>query len=107
MANDNFRDFDTVDMAATAQSKSMQVVNKRVASFGLVWTGTPTGTLDLQVSNDETNWFSLGMTLAAQPAGSASSTGASADIGGWGYVRVSYTRSSGTGTLEISAGSSS
>lgn len=107
MANDNFEDFDTVDMAATAQSKSMKVVNKRVVSFGLVWTGTPTGTLDLQVSNDDTNWFDLGMTLAAQPAGSGSSTGASADIGGWGYVRISYVRTSGTGTLEISSGSAS
>lgn len=107
MANDNFKEFDTVDMAATAQSKSMKVVNKRVVSFGLVWTGTPTGTLDLEVSNDDTNWFALSMTLATQPAGSAASTGASADIGGWAYARVSYTRSSGTGTLTISAGSSS
>lgn len=107
MANDNFKTFDTVDMAATAQSKSMNTINKRVVSFGLVWTGTPTGTLDLEVSNDDVNWFPLGMTLAAQPAGGASSTGASADIGGWGYVRVAYTRSSGTGTLSISSGSAS
>lgn len=72
------------------------------------WTGTPTGVLKLQVSNDSTDgndgtWNDLpGVTFSAQPAGGAGNciaTGVTLTPCAFNRIRTVYTRTSGTGTL--------
>jgi hypothetical protein len=68
------------------------------------WTGTPTGTLTIQTSQDPTNlgWFTETFTSPVQPAGSASGyfyKGGVLSSTPAGFVRFTYTFSSGSGTL--------
>ncbi len=87
-------------------------IQGRRLSVWAQWTGTPTGTFALQCTFDGTNWVTVPGAAAeftansqAQPAG-----GASAAIWNWANVpgnmaRIAYTRTSGTGTLNIKAAS--
>jgi hypothetical protein len=68
------------------------------------WTGTPTGTLKFQGSNSSTNgtdgnWYDLSVTFGSQPAGSASGLLIDLNQVPFKFVRLVYTRSSGTGAL--------
>lgn len=84
-------------------------VRGRQLSIIAAWTGTPTGTFDLQCSVDGATWASVPGASAeftsnsqSQPAGSAGSA-----IWTWfgvpgGSVRLSYTATGGTGTLTAS-----
>lgn len=66
----------------------------------LTWTGTPTGTIQVMVSNSGANFYALTYTPAlAQPAGSASGY-VIANIGiPFRYCFLQYTNASGTGTI--------
>lgn len=67
------------------------------------WTGTPTGTLAVQVSLDPTNlgWQTIPFSPTPdQPAGSSGSNYFSLNQTGAAYIRLIYTRVSGTGTLK-------
>lgn len=64
----------------------------------IAWTGTTDGTVKLQVSNDNSQWDDL--------TGINTSTGGSAGTDAWNistigfaFMKLVYTRSSGTGTL--------
>lgn len=67
------------------------------------WTGTPTGTFTVQISLDPTNlgWTAVPFTGATNPTGSASTepTYFSLNQTGTGYIRLLYTRVSGTGAM--------
>jgi len=65
-----------------------------------IWTGSPTGTLAVNASNDNVNFFALTFNPAiTQPAGSASNTGAAIITFPWKWIQVSYTASTGSGSL--------
>lgn len=71
----------------------------------VVWTGTPTGTLTLQVSNKpnpvestDTDWVTTTETTMTNPAGSASSFRVAKDVSP-GHKRLKYVNASGSGTL--------
>lgn len=71
----------------------------------VVWTGTSTGTLTLQVSNkpnpdesSDTDWVTTTETTMTSPAGSASSFRVAKDASP-GKKRLKYVNASGTGTL--------
>jgi len=100
------------DMSGNLTSDPVDVRNLIVASFQIVFTGAPVGTMKLQCSNDvyeylkqpgiqpaATNWTDV--------ADSALSVTAAGDIVynltslGFDQIRVVYTRSSGTGTMSI------
>lgn len=69
----------------------------------VVWTGTPTGVLTVQISLDPTNlgWQSIVFTPAAdQPAGSSGTNYYSINQTGAAYIRLIYVRTSGTGTIK-------
>jgi hypothetical protein len=63
------------------------------------WTGTPSGSLDIEYSLDGTNYFA-GAAIT-DPAGSASSAQVTINNFAYRYVRVKYTNSSGTGVLNV------
>lgn len=66
----------------------------------LTWTGTPTGTIQIMVSNSGINFYALTYSPAlAQPAGSAGGY-VIANIGiPFQYMFIQYTNSSGSGTI--------
>lgn len=70
--------------------------------FQYIWTGTPTGTIALQFSQDGTNWTTMVLSPAiTQPAGSAGNDGSNVNQFPYKYIRVTYTRSSGSGSLTV------
>lgn len=72
----------------------------------ITWTGTPTGTLLVLVSESGTNFYSLTFTPAlAQPAGSASGYVVNLNQVPWRYVMLQYTNASGSGTINAWMGS--
>lgn len=77
------------------------------ASYQFIWTGTPTGTIIIQVSNlpeppdtSDTGWNTLTLAVAiTQPAGSASGDYCDLAALPFRWVRCKYTNASGSGTL--------
>ena len=66
----------------------------------LTWTGTPTGTIQVMVSNSGINFYALTFDPSlAQPAGSASGYVISLTGIPFQYLFVQYTNASGTGTI--------
>lgn len=70
----------------------------------LVWTGTPTGTLEVQASMDQVTWTAIPFDPAIiQPAGSASACFIDMNQVATPFLRVTYTAGSGSGTLTVKA----
>lgn len=70
--------------------------------FDVSWSGTPTGTLLVLVSNGGVVWPELTFSPAlSQPAGSAAFYALSLNQLPFKYVMFQYTNSSGTGVLTI------
>lgn len=76
----------------------------------LVWTGTPNGTFNVQVSNsyEQDNWGNItstgswdSVTLSPQPVAAGAPGSWSINLSNLGspWIRVTYTHSSSTGTL--------
>jgi len=67
---------------------------KRAFQATVTGTGAVTATVAIQVSNDDTNWITLGtITLS----GTTSATDGFTSDAPWGYVRANVTAISGTG----------
>lgn len=88
---------------ATVTSSALQMQFLDNVSLQLNGTGTPTGTFDLQGSLDQTNWVSITLPSAAAFAGSATSILMDLNQLSFPYIRIVYTRTSGSGTLTIYA----
>jgi hypothetical protein len=74
----------------------------RHLSYEFLWTGTPTGVLSFQVSNDGTNPFPIAGTFSppiTQPAGGAGSSFVDLVVTDAAFIRPIYTRTSGAGTI--------
>lgn len=66
----------------------------------LTWTGTPTGTIQVMVSNSGVNFYSLTFNpILAQPAGSAGGYVIALTGIPFQYMFIQYTNASGTGTI--------
>lgn len=86
-------------MGASFNSASQQLVQEVVCCIQAVFTGTPNGTFKLQISNDNTNWSDYtGSDYAITTAGNVAWNVSNI---GFNYLRVVYTRSSGTGSCSI------
>lgn len=96
-------DATSVSSTNTVYSNTMTFSTDTYAAIQVTWTGTPTGTLYLQVSNDGTNWVTTSEVFPANPAGSATSTAETWSGFGYKYARVKYTNASGTGTMTMYA----
>lgn len=91
----------TLSLAATGNSDPIQFNEMLVCSIQTVWTGSPGGSLKLQISNDKVTWSDY--------TGSSTAVSATGDftwnISGLAspWVRLAYTRTSGTGSATITA----
>jgi hypothetical protein len=68
----------------------------------VTWTGNPTGTIQVMVSNSGINFYALTFSPAlAQPAGSAGGYVISMTALPFQYMFVQYTNTSGSGTISV------
>lgn len=94
-------------MAADVTSNPINIQYLDNISIQLNFTGTPTGTFDLQGSLDYSpgpfantgNWISVTLPVAPVAAGAASQILLDLNQLSFPWVKIVYTRSSGTGTL--------
>lgn len=98
------------DMSASLSSSIIEVKLQDNIGIQLNWTGTPTGTFDVQVSDDyfrdfmgnvinAGNWITLTLSPAIIASGAADKAFIDINQTGASYMKVIYTRVSGTGTL--------
>lgn len=87
------------DMSGNLTSKVTVINYLDNLCYQLVWTGTPTGTFQVEVSLDGINWTAL--TLSPVPAASGSAGSYYVDLNqlSASFVRIKYVFGSGTGTL--------
>jgi len=90
-----------VSSTTTYNSLPITSCTATIISAQCVWTGTPTGTLFLQVSNDGTTWSTTAEVFGANPAGGASNTSETWFGNGYKQARISYTNASGSGNLTV------
>lgn len=91
-------------MASTNVIYSNIIDLAKMDSVGLeiTWSGSPTGTIEVMVSNSGINFYAMTFSPAlAQPAGSASGYAVSIQQFPWKYMMIRYTNSSGTGSLSV------
>lgn len=85
---------------ATLTSASIPIGNFDNSGIQLSWTGTPTGTISVLVSNDGSDWDPLTFDpVLIQPAGSAGKYGINLNQVPFPFVQLQYVNVSGTGTL--------
>jgi hypothetical protein len=95
-----YRVIDTTSMAnsITGTATDVGLLHNWVCHF--VWTGTPTGSVEVQASIDNTSWTTLtGSQQSTQ--GEAGTHIVNFSGSGHRYIRPVYTRSSGSGTLDV------
>lgn len=87
--------------AASVSSSAIDVSLQDSIGLELTWTGSPTGTITVNASNNGSNFYALTFTPSlTQPSGSASGIAVALTNYPFTYVKVTYTKSSGTGTLD-------
>jgi len=92
---------ENADMSSDVAGDSLNITYLEVISFQFVWTGTPTGVLDVELSNDGITWTpALIDTTALDPAGSAGSAIIEVETASKFY-RAAYTATSGSGSLSV------
>jgi hypothetical protein len=111
----SFKIMSAGDMSqATLTSIPTEITILDDISFQFNFTGTPTGTFNIQVSADYEpgrapnmepanagNWVNLPFSPALSAGGSAGSVFVDIVQTGASYIRATYTKTSGTGSLDI------
>lgn len=86
----------------TIYSQIIDVAKMDNAGIEVTWTGTPTGTIQVMVSNSGLNFYALTFNPAlAQPAGSAGGYAINLNQLPFKYVMIQYTNVSGSGSLSM------
>lgn len=91
-------------MATTATIYSQIIDISKMDNIGLevTWTGTPTGTFTVNVSNSGISFYALTFSPAlAQPAGSASGYAIDLNQIPFKYIMLKYINASGSGVLSV------
>jgi hypothetical protein len=92
---------------ATLTSTPINIVDSYGVSITASYTGSPTGTLDLQVSNENSPIGSISegswedVSLSADAVSSAGNTTWNIPGAYFRWARIKYTRTSGTGSLDV------
>lgn len=87
-------------LGATFNSPAISMPRMDRITFGLSWSGTPAGSLVVQGSVDGSVWVTIASIAAITMAG-AGDTALIDMATGCPYIRLSYTRSGGTGSLDV------
>lgn len=90
------------DMSGNITSNVVAVQTMDNIGVEFVWTGTPTGTINVDISNDKVTWQAITLSPGITPAGGAQNAYLEYNQISAPFFRCRYTRSSGTGTLAIS-----
>lgn len=85
------------DMAGSVTSSAEPLDYIYGFSIQAIYTGSPVGTLTLEASNDNSNWVTV--TDSSYSVTSAGNYMWNFTVSNFKWVRVVYTRTSGTGTL--------
>lgn len=102
--------FTATSMATSLTSAPINIDQLSLVGFDIAWTGTPTGTFSIQVSNSHTvdsggnslaagNWTTLTLSTSVAAAGSADNAFIDIDSISASWIRLVYTRTSGSGNL--------
>jgi hypothetical protein len=97
------------DMSADVASAAIDMLSLPFGALEAAWTGSPVGTFSVDGSIQNvasadlvTTWYPTG-TAIEDPAGAAGSTLINLSGVGFRWLRLSYTRTSGTGSLTVTA----
>ena len=86
----------------TIYSQIFEVSKMDNTGLEVTWTGTPTGTFQVMVSNSAINFYALTFSPAlTQPAGSSGGYAIDLNQVPFKYMMFQYANASGTGTLTI------
>lgn len=91
-------------MTSSFNSVPVEILQYQGVAFEIIWTGTPTGTFTVQSSNlgaSDTNWSTLPLSATISAAGSADVAFIDVLSTQAKFLRVSYTASGSTGTVNI------
>lgn len=92
------------DMTGDLTSTQLAVQYFNNVGLEITWTGTPTGTIAVNGSNSGTTFYALTFSpVLTQPAGSAGGYLIDLNQFPFAYFNVTYTHSSGTGTLTVTS----
>ncbi len=86
-------------MTGNITSPSTNILYTDRVGYQLSWAGTPTGDFTVEVSNDETVWVELTLSVAVAAAGGADDAFIDVETAAK-FVRLVYTVGSSTGTLQ-------
>lgn len=87
-------------MGASITTEASNILHTDRVGYQIAWTGTPTGAFTVEISNDGSTWVELTLSTAIAAAGSADEAFIDAETAAK-FIRLVYTRSSGTGTLNV------
>jgi hypothetical protein len=90
------------NMSANITGDLIDIKQAYGISFQCSWVGTPTGNLQLQVSNDGVNWSNFGGTTAT--GGAAGSVALNHDALHFNFARLNFNFTGGAGTLQARLG---
>lgn len=90
------------DMSGNLTSTNLSLLQVFGFSIQAVWTGTPTGTLQLNCSNDGVNWDMV-QNSAQSLTGSAGHFTWNVTSSNYRWVQLTYTATSGSGSLTVNA----
>jgi len=92
----------TLDLSASGATQSSRIKSIDLVSIQINATGTPTGEFFVEGSNDDgANWVPLVLSPTASVAGAATQILINLRMVAFMAIRVSYTRSSGTGAATV------
>ena len=87
-------------MGVSIDGEKIDIFGMDRVGFQLAWTGTPTGTFGIDVSNDGETWIALTLDTSVVAAGAADEAFIDAETAAR-WIRLNYARTSGTGTLNV------
>lgn len=89
------------DMSGNLTSDSVDVTYTDNVGFQLTFTGTPTGTFSCEGTVDEVSWSPLSFSSTPTASGAADTHLFNINQIPYKKLRVKYTRTSSTGTLNV------
>lgn len=97
----NITVFDAESMATTVTSDSLNIQQAAGYAVQAVWSGTsPVGTFTVEASNDNINFTSI-LNSPVAISGNTGSLMINVENAFYGFIRVVYTATSGSGSLTV------